>query len=242
MKNQYFGDINDYKKYGLLRALSNGGAIRTMVCWMLTPDDDRTDGGLTHYLADPDRWRRFDPPLFDALAACLDAPGGRDVRSAARKSLIRAAVYFRDTVPDDPTGRFHTFQDFQRVLKTMKRPGLVFFDPDNGLEVRSVPYGKRGSCKYLYWHELSETFTAGHSVLIYQHFPRVPRDPFTCALANELSARTGAPEILSFRTSRVLFLLAPQAGHREYFCRRSREVARVWGPHIHADRHVFARK
>jgi hypothetical protein len=44
MKNQYFGDINDYRKYGLLRGLSNRGEIRTAVCWMLTTDDGRGDG------------------------------------------------------------------------------------------------------------------------------------------------------------------------------------------------------
>ena len=35
MKNQYFGDINDYRKYGLLRILTNGGEVDTAVCWML---------------------------------------------------------------------------------------------------------------------------------------------------------------------------------------------------------------
>ena len=47
MKNQYFGDINDYRKYGLIRILSNSGIIRTGICWMLTPDDTRTDGKFT---------------------------------------------------------------------------------------------------------------------------------------------------------------------------------------------------
>jgi len=39
MKNQYFGDINDYRKYGLLRGLSNKGEISTLVCWMLTENE-----------------------------------------------------------------------------------------------------------------------------------------------------------------------------------------------------------
>jgi hypothetical protein len=47
MKNQYFGDVNDYRKYGLLRSLTAGGRITTTVCWMLTPDDGRPDGRLT---------------------------------------------------------------------------------------------------------------------------------------------------------------------------------------------------
>jgi hypothetical protein len=38
MKNQYFGDINDYRKYGLLRALQSTGDGSLLVTWMLTPD------------------------------------------------------------------------------------------------------------------------------------------------------------------------------------------------------------
>lgn len=39
MKHQYIGDINDYRKYALLRTLSADGVNRIGVCWMLTPDD-----------------------------------------------------------------------------------------------------------------------------------------------------------------------------------------------------------
>ena len=37
MKNQYFGDVNDYRKYGLLRLLAHAG-LKIGVCWMLTED------------------------------------------------------------------------------------------------------------------------------------------------------------------------------------------------------------
>ena len=39
MKNQYFGDINDYRKYGLIRLLTGAGQLKTAVCWMLAPGD-----------------------------------------------------------------------------------------------------------------------------------------------------------------------------------------------------------
>jgi hypothetical protein len=44
MKDQYFGDVNDYLKYGLLRCFAEAG-WRVGVCWMLTPDDGGRDGG-----------------------------------------------------------------------------------------------------------------------------------------------------------------------------------------------------
>jgi hypothetical protein len=44
MKDQYFGDINDYRKYGLLRAIQSRGTGRLLVAWMLTPADGGRDG------------------------------------------------------------------------------------------------------------------------------------------------------------------------------------------------------
>jgi hypothetical protein len=48
MKNQYFGDINDYRKYGLLRRLQAG--LSLCVCWTLTDDDGSSDGRFLEYL------------------------------------------------------------------------------------------------------------------------------------------------------------------------------------------------
>ena len=43
MKNQYFGDVNDYRKYGLLRAISLNTDWNLLVAWMLKPDDGGPD-------------------------------------------------------------------------------------------------------------------------------------------------------------------------------------------------------
>jgi hypothetical protein len=63
MKDQYFGDINDYRKYGLLRAIIRTTGFRIMVAWMLTPDDQSTDGKFVSYLEHPDKWAHHDPVL-----------------------------------------------------------------------------------------------------------------------------------------------------------------------------------
>jgi hypothetical protein len=71
MKNQYFGDINDYRKYGLLRGLSNDGEISTFVCWMLTANDSRPDGKFISYLGNQEKFSKYDPELFNILSECL---------------------------------------------------------------------------------------------------------------------------------------------------------------------------
>jgi hypothetical protein len=56
LKNQYFGDVNDYRKYGLLRALSSVTGLPVGVCWLLTMDDGRSDGEFRRYLEEPVRF------------------------------------------------------------------------------------------------------------------------------------------------------------------------------------------
>lgn len=69
MKEQYAGDINDYRKFAILRRLRDDGRTRIGVCWMLTPPDGRNDGARTQFLQQPNVWRRYDPELHDKLNA-----------------------------------------------------------------------------------------------------------------------------------------------------------------------------
>ena len=73
MKNQYFGDINDYRKYGLLRTLQSTGSGRLLVAWMLTPDDGSRDGGFRSYLL-PQRWNGQIEPMPRSASFSLQRP------------------------------------------------------------------------------------------------------------------------------------------------------------------------
>jgi hypothetical protein len=229
MKHQYFGDINDYKKYGLLRILAGRGQMRTAVCWMLTTQDGRADGKFTTYLQAPNRWRAFDPDLFDLLAQGLGHPEQRHVRWAETAGLLPGAVFYPRLLTDNAAERQ---EYFQRFLTLAQGSDLVFFDPDNGLEVKSTPYGRKDSCKFLYWPELQATFRAGHSVCVYQHFPRVDHHVFITTITGQIYHHTGAAAIITFRTARVLFVLIPQPHQLAYFQRQSQEVERKWGSQI----------
>jgi hypothetical protein len=234
VKNQYFGDINDYRKYGLLRILTNHGQIRTAVCWMLTPDDGRGDGGFIDYLEDGDKWRHFDEPLFDVLRELVLGQNLRDVRGAETSAVLPASRFAPGFLPDDADGRVRYFDAFVELARGCE---LVFFDPDNGIEVKSKPYGRKDSSKFLYWREMERLWSAGHSLLIYQHFPRAKRDAFVGNKARELMERTRAPEIISFRTRHVVFFLVAQADRLEFFKDRSEKVGRVWKRQILVGRH-----
>ena len=224
MKNQYFGDINDFRKYGLLRALSSDRKIKTAVCWMLTANDGGTDGRFTDYLNRPDRWRKHDPELFDVLREIVVDGTKRDVGRAEHAVLIKRASYYSCELTDGNRSDY-----FTQFLKRVTPSHLVFFDPDNGFEVNSVGKGKRGSGKYFYWDEVSLFFSTGASLLIYQHFPRIDRKKFLTLKANKIFAATQSLLVYAFVTTRVVFFLIPQKHHLKFFQASIEKVTETWG-------------
>jgi hypothetical protein len=210
MKDQYFGDINDYRKYGLLRTIAGGGSFKIGVCWMRTPDDRGSHGSQTKYLEQPNEFEDCDPQLFRKLNEIVNIRKSPRVAEAEKARLIPSAIYHADEVTELSDERAIWFH---RMLDCFRKADLVFFDPDNGLEVKSKPWRHRSSPKHLYWHEVEETWQRGHSVLIYQHFPRIERKAYIKRRREELRKRTKAEHVSSFKTSNVLFLLASQSKH-----------------------------
>lgn len=222
MKNQYFGDINDYRKYGVLRGLLHAG-LKVGVHWMLTPDDQGRDGRKLAYLDAERRWRAHDPPLFDFLCSTVRA-GTRNVQSIADSDLLRGARFFADYVPDRGRGRAeHT----DRALTVLRDSAVIFFDPDNGLEVPSTPHSAANSNKYVLWSELAVSWKRGHSLLVYQHYPRVRRSEFESRLAQTcLEKFQVSPRFL--RTGNVLFLLLPRPEHLEEAAEAVSVISQRW--------------
>lgn len=224
MKNQYFGDINDYRKYGLLRALRAASGLRLGVWWMLTPDDERRDGKFVAYLTQPGRWRTFDPSLFDLLATVLSAE--RRVSVIANSGLLGDSLFVDAVVPDSKPARTASFAMVQERLRPAE---LVFLDPDNGLEIPSCPQGRRGSSKYVLSRELAELFGCEKSLLVYQHFRREERGAFVVRMSTSLRAATGAREVTCFQTSHVAFFLVAHPTHSVMLKSAVRHVSEQWG-------------
>ena len=187
MKDQYFGDINDYRKYGLLRSIIRASTFRLLVAWMLTPDDESTDGKFITYLENPERWSGHDPVLFQTIRALLARHQTRRVNLIENTDLLQGASYFSTHVPDSASGRSSWFSSLAQQAHDSE---IVFLDPDNGIEVMSNPYERRGSSKYLYWDEIRTLWTAGKSLWIYQHFIRETRLNFIQRKLEALSGTT----------------------------------------------------
>lgn len=219
MKNQYFGDVRDYLKYSLLKAFSRELSIA--VCWLLTPDDSGPDGCETRYLCDRDRWRGYDPGVFDFLHKQVIQRQIRCVCLLEQSGLLGANTrYFSECVPDVGPQRCEFFEKF---MACADGADLVFFDPDTGIEPRVA----KGS-EYVHWHELDRAFRQGHSLLVYQHFGRESHEPFVKRLAKELGRLRNASKVFAFYDSAVVFFLVAQPEHLDRLERARRKIETKW--------------
>jgi hypothetical protein len=225
VKNQYVADVNDYLKYALLRTLVDADE-RTAVVWMLTADDTRTDGQRLRYLNQAARFRAIDSVVFDRLQDVIRA-NERTIAAVERQGLIPNALYIRGQLDDSKSQRAAYFS---RAWRAARGSHLVFLDPDNGIEVRSVPKGRRNSAKYVYWDELTTAYHSGHSLLVYQHFPRRPRLAFVDALVHGVEERMGCSKVLALMTPNVAFLLFAQPTVTHSFARKLKAFAARTSP------------
>ena len=201
MKNQYVGDINDYKKYSLIEIISEVLNEKILIAWMLTDEDSRNDGNKLDYLQNKKNESQLNPDLFEKLQSIdKNKHGITDVQEL----LGDKYNYYSIPLCDNKEKRT---KYFEALLEEAKEAGLVFFDPDNGIEVKSVKCGNKNSSKYLYWNEIKKFTDCEKDILIYQHFPRKEREQYITDLKTELQVMTNF-DVLPIATENVLFLLA----------------------------------
>ena len=143
MQDRYAGDIGDFGKFALLRALAPERRLGD--CWCRTDGAGETynDGRHLAYLRRPDRFRQLDSEVFEALASFVaDVEANRcrrAVKSLEALALLPADTLFHgDLCPKPSTERQHWAAG---MVESMAGADLVFLDPDNGLEEPS-PVGR----------------------------------------------------------------------------------------------------
>jgi hypothetical protein len=186
VQDRYGGDVGDFGKYGLLRALC-ADDLSLGVVWYLVPDEEGTgDGGQVGFLdRTPRNLRRFrdcDPPLYDTLGEIVE-DGDRNVRAVRERGVLPEGTVFYEEVltfagmPFAGKAARERRLDHRRAwawdaVPTTRGCDLVFADPDNGLEIEGMkPHNKKGP-KYAYFDELVPYVDRGQSLVVYHHLNR----------------------------------------------------------------------
>lgn len=188
MQDRYAGDIGDFQKLGLLRALVAGAPspLRLGIVWYLTPGEDHNaDGKHVGYLdpshRDAEAYRRLDAPLYDGLARVVRS-GSRSVAALEQAGVMPpGTTTFREPLTFAGLASTHRVTRsarrtawFDDALRVTKDADVVFVDPDNGLRRSDHPTGplRAKSEKYCYLHELAAFVARGQSVIAYHHADR----------------------------------------------------------------------
>jgi hypothetical protein len=182
MQNRYVGDVGDYGKYALLRHLCRSEkrqSFRLAVIWCLFPNEMlNNDGRHISYLRDPE-FAKLDPALHTALRSIISADRRHISTIQEFGCLPSSTVYFAEPVSAGrdvragPVERAkHRDVWLNACLHRTQDCELVFFDPDNGLEIASIPKHHPRAGKYVYWDELAQFWKRGNTLLIYHHLNR----------------------------------------------------------------------
>ena len=162
MQNRYVGDIGDYLKLGILRALSPG--YRLGVAWWLFPDEFHNgDGRHIGYLNRPEKWRHFDPDLFDILVGVVSS-GQRNVRALEASDILPGAIFADEVIPSDgllAQRRQARHEWFVRMKDSLTGTDLSFVDPDNGIEPAGYSHGSAKAGESVLLSELRELARPG---------------------------------------------------------------------------------
>ena len=188
MQNRYTGDVGDFGKYGILKMVSSGPSLRLGINWYLTDDESHNkDGKHIGYLDDTKRkntleFRACDPTLYKQLQDVVI--NGRTIRSIQDSHILPEGTVFYDQVLSynaevDTAARKKERERWYRAgFKQLETCEIVFFDPDNGLEVESVgKYSDKGP-KYVWHDEVIDYYQRGQSLIIYNHRSREPQEKY----------------------------------------------------------------
>ena len=239
MRHNYVGDIGDYVKYALLRSLAGPDGDHRFhlgVHWYLTVHDEGNGDGLhIGYLGKPASWQALDPELFEALRGVRDQiadPTQRRLSLVEQLDVFRNDTRFFSSVDPVPVrGRRpgaevspHEVPKGTRRIELRRQwaargeaalngADLVFFDPDNGIEVRSCTPMHLNADKYVFLDEVAAFVGRGVSAVIYQHQPRMSWQVLLSSLRERLAKELPPHEEPRFITSAAFgsrsFILIP---------------------------------
>jgi hypothetical protein len=155
MQNKYFGDIHDFYKYYFLKFISNYYTLG--IHWCLVSDEKEKNDGEKSLT---EKEMQKDSTLYTLL-------------EKSEKNVQNIKNYFDNNVKyfDDLHEHFYLAHVYgKRSIIKLQKQEIIFFDPDNGIEVPST--NNNNKFKYVSYELLANFWNMEKSLIIYQHADR----------------------------------------------------------------------
>lgn len=177
MKNRFYGDVNDYIKYGILDILSQ--KYKSIgINWYLTDDrhGKKGDGNLNHHITNVEDWKGFNSKIYEKLQKRLQL-NQRNIKYCGEDELFDFKYEFVEQLPDNVQqsiyealrNGWHT-----RALRHLSECDLVFFDPDIGV-IDQLTKNVEKNSEYCLAKEIADYIWCDWLVVIFpKHAKRYP--------------------------------------------------------------------
>jgi hypothetical protein len=197
MKEQYIGDKKDYFKYTVIELLSKTFEKKIIFAWMLTPPDGTGQGNDIAYLNKSQAYCKYNPALYKKFAEIINEKNNINLNNL--KNILENENYI--FFPKEPKELSNDTKERKQYFKQLKelvsknKYSIIFFDPDNGIEIKSCPKGTKNSNKFLYWDEILDFWYEGSDILVFQYIPLYTNhDNYIKNKISECSVRLGISE------------------------------------------------
>lgn len=183
MQNRYVGDIGDFGKYGLLKSAFSTKQLRLGVNWYLTDPNElketsRNDGQYTEY----EELKNCDVDLYNTLQSLIKE-NKRTIEEVENRNIFPKdnTIFYNNQLSFNGVSgieaRSKKRKDWEESgLQVLKDSQVVFFDPDNGLEVKSHSKTSIKGIKYVFYGEVVRYYEKQKSLIIYQHWDKRIKD------------------------------------------------------------------
>lgn len=236
MQDRYAGDVGDYGKVALLRALSED--LRLGVVWYRNNEAEiNSDGRHVEYSIH----RSCNPVLHDSLVKvarahnrCIEALQAPGIFPTGTRFYDRSLPKFRcgsDRMSRESALASRTAWA-ENAYRMMDGLDIVFLDPDNGISPRTSRAWKKSANKYAFLDEIQAFAHATSTLVIYQHQRRQSlRDQVTEQLSTLRAIRPRTyPVSFHIRSPRIYFVLPADDSTMEMMWRRTKAfLVGPWG-------------
>lgn len=251
MQDRYAGDIGDFGKYGLLRALCRDDLRLGVLWYRVVETEENNDGRHTSYVHSGSEgdFAECDPELFELMRTIV-CQGTRSIDEIEKSgALPEDTLYFSDplTFRGISPGRTRALRRqawMQAALEAVEAASIVFVDPDNGIETASVgPLTAKGP-KYVYHDDIDALLDGSRSLIVYHHLGRQTHEAQIKERLLHLQSRLPQASrafALRFRrgTARAYFVLAAERHAGLLRARALDLLSSPWGTNEHFDKKVY---
>lgn len=181
MQDKYTGDVGDFGKYILLNEIAKrvNGNIRLGINWYYTlvGEPGNTDGKHIAYLDDATKnsahFKACSPGIYDELKKLVSENRRSIAEIEAGHVLPEATLFYSEEIPyrgDTSTEKVaHREQWFAKSMARLDHADVIFFDPDNGINLDPYQKPSPKAMKYVFTDEIETCFKQGKSLVVYNH-------------------------------------------------------------------------